>query len=360
MPEANDPRSAIDAAEQAAAAGDYMAAERFLRDAAAQQEASLGPLHPDLANTLNNLGVVCETVDKPADAERCYRRAYAIAIAALEPDHPFVATSEKNLRDFCEARGKPFDLPVPLPVEAPPPVPAMPVREAAPPPDPLPVAAADAPVAGPQQNAPVARKSGARMAGALVLAGIAALVVARVWFGGGDGVRSSSEMKDAVSAPPVENAVPAAPPSVAPPPQAAPEPKRVEQPQVTAAAKPRPEPRAPAPRAASPKGAAIVAVETSLCSDLSGGQWRCRPAGRPVDPGQVFFYTRIKSSAATTVEHRWYRGDRLERARTIRVQPNQRSGFRTYSRTAVTSGNWRVELRASDGTVLHTERFVVR
>jgi hypothetical protein len=335
--EGNDPRSAIDAAEQAAAAGDYMAAERYLRDAAAQQEANLGPLHPDLANTLNNLGVVCETVDKPADAERCYRRAYAIAITALEPDHPFVATSEKNLRDFCEARGKPFDLPVALPVEAPPPVPAVAPREA------------QTPKGSGSGFRPEASKI-ARGAFALALVGIAALVLARMWFGGGNGVEPAG-------APPVPPRTASAP--TASPPPAAPAPKRIEKPPVAASAKPRPEPRT-APRAASPRSVALAVVETNLCSDLSSGQWRCRPASRPVDAGQVFFYTRIKSPAATTVEHRWYRGDRLERARTIRVQPNQRSGFRTYSRTAVTPGNWRVELRAADGTVLHTERFAVR
>ena len=79
MPDIREPRSVIDRAEQAAAAGDYASAERLLREAADLQEASLGPLHPDLANTLNNLGVVCEITDKPADAERCFRRANEIA-----------------------------------------------------------------------------------------------------------------------------------------------------------------------------------------------------------------------------------------------------------------------------------------
>jgi len=50
----------IDAAQQAAAAGDYAASERLLRDAAATQEATLGSSHPDLAITLNNLAFVCE------------------------------------------------------------------------------------------------------------------------------------------------------------------------------------------------------------------------------------------------------------------------------------------------------------
>jgi hypothetical protein len=109
MPEAHELRSVIEAANQAAAGGDYVAAELKLREAAALQEAQLGPFHADLANTLNNLGVVYERADSPAEAELCYRRAYSIATTALEPGHPFVATSRKNLEDFCKARGRPFD-----------------------------------------------------------------------------------------------------------------------------------------------------------------------------------------------------------------------------------------------------------
>src|SRR5215470_316209 len=109
MPEAHELRSVIEAADQAASGGDYVAAELKLREAAALQEAQLGPFHTDLANTLNNLGVIYERVDSPAEAELCYRRAYSIATRALEPNHPFVATSRKNLEDFCKARGRPFD-----------------------------------------------------------------------------------------------------------------------------------------------------------------------------------------------------------------------------------------------------------
>jgi len=126
MPEPREPRSIIEAAEQSAAAGDYASAERLLREAAVVQEATLGPLHPDLANTLNNLGVVCEMNDNPVDAEDCFRRAYAIATTALKPDHPFVATSRQNLRDFCAARGKAVD--VPSHPEPPPVQPLMPRR----------------------------------------------------------------------------------------------------------------------------------------------------------------------------------------------------------------------------------------
>ena len=119
MPAAPDLQSLADAAEHAASAGDYAAAEQHLRLAVELQEASAGPMHPDLANALNNLGVVCERIGKSADAEGCYRRAYAIASIVLPADHPFVALSARNLRDFCEARGIPFEQPVaPLPAPA--------------------------------------------------------------------------------------------------------------------------------------------------------------------------------------------------------------------------------------------------
>ena len=85
MPEPREARSIIEKAEQAAAAGNYSAAEELLREAAALQEQTLGRHHPDLANTLNNLGIVCEMTDNPIDAEHYFRRASTIATAALPP-----------------------------------------------------------------------------------------------------------------------------------------------------------------------------------------------------------------------------------------------------------------------------------
>ena len=111
MPEPREARSIIEKAEQAAAAGNYASAADLLGEAAALQEQTLGPHHPDLANTFNNLGIVCEMTDNPIDAEHYFRRAHAIATATLAPNHPFVATSSKNLHDFCAARGRPVELP---------------------------------------------------------------------------------------------------------------------------------------------------------------------------------------------------------------------------------------------------------
>jgi len=77
----------------------------------------------------------------------------------------------------------------------------------------------------------------------------------------------------------------------------------------------------------------------------------------------MFFYTQLKSATATTIEHRWYQGDRLRQAVRLRIEANPGAGYRTYSRTTIgreQAGDWRVELRSADGAVLHEERFMVR
>jgi len=354
VPEELDLRSAFEAAEQAAAAGDYMAAERHLSGAASQQEASLGPLHPDLANTLNNLGVVYETIDRPADAERCYRRAYSIAVASLEPDHPFVATSEKNLRDFCEARGKSFELPTPLPAVVPPPEPA-----------PVPAAAPPELSSEPPRERPVTSASRVRAVGVLGVIVIAALIAARLWLSPNEPVEPAQEV---ATPPPLERAAPISEPPAAKPidePPAKPVPERPAAAPRRVAPRPastseRPVAVAGNRRTAPPVSAGPTMAEANVCSELSTREWRCNPVSSSADSGQLFFYTRVKSPTDTTVEHRWYHGNRLHRRVGLRVQANQRSGYRTYSRTAVNAGDWRVELRSRDGAVLHEERFVVR
>jgi hypothetical protein len=111
MPDVREFQPVVESAERAAAAGDFAGAEALLREAAELQESSLGPQHPDLASTYNNLAVACEMADKPADAEQFYRRAYAIAASALGPEHALVITSRDNLREFCKARGLSFEAP---------------------------------------------------------------------------------------------------------------------------------------------------------------------------------------------------------------------------------------------------------
>ena len=102
-----------------------------------------------------------------------------------------------------------------------------------------------------------------------------------------------------------------------------------------------------------------IVVTAQLCTALAN--WRCETADGEVPPGPMFFFTQVKSDTGTTIEHRWYQGDRLRRAVPLRIQANPGAGYRTYSRTTVSdAGDWRVELRSADGTVLHEERFTVR
>jgi hypothetical protein len=95
----------------------------------------------------------------------------------------------------------------------------------------------------------------------------------------------------------------------------------------------------------------------------SSNDWQCVSPTLPVGPGPLFFYTRLTSPTDTTVEHRWYRGDRLHQVVELPVRANTFSGFRTYSRTTLNdqdAAEWRVELRTREGVLLHEERFVVR
>jgi hypothetical protein len=398
MPETREPQSVIDAAEQAASAGDYASAEQLLREAALLQEASLGPLHPDLANTLNNLGVVCEITEKPDDAEDCFRRACAIASTVLEPDHPFVATSRKNLEDFCAARGKAVDSPEPVLVSAPAVIPSVDPSTPAIADDREPPAIqsderpADPPLLEesrsvasrkPYEEPPAveSRRSsrplaiGALIAGALILTFIATFT----WL------RSNHKVEPSPASPSVS---PGSPPTaaVSPPPSTAPDvPKETGTDRGTApSAGPKtgattspPSTGQPASQSSSlPAAAANKRITASsekpplvataqLCKDFStgGSDWRCVVPTSPVGQGRLVFYTRLKSPTATTIQHRWYRDDRLRQAVELPIRANTTDGYRTYSRQTVDNrgaGNWRVELRTKDGVLLHEERFVVR
>jgi hypothetical protein len=110
-------------------------------------------------------------------------------------------------------------------------------------------------------------------------------------------------------------------------------------------------------------------AEALLCSDLGvpGGSrtrtnWECETAEDAAVGGALFYYTRLAVDRDTTVQHRWYRGDTLRQSVELRVRANPQ-GYRTFSRKRLAesdAGEWRVELRGQDDTLLHEERFVVR
>jgi len=346
MAEPREARSIIEDAERAAASGDYSSAEELMREAATLQEQVLGPQHPDLANTLNNLGVVCEITDNPIDAEHYFRRAYAIATATLAPDHPFVLTSRKNLHDFCAARGRPVEL-----RPSPPQVAAWleaPAQRAAPTPE-------SSPSAKKQDVTPTPRKGSLRPLALGALGGVALLIVilmmTRPWGGRAEETKSTPATATAPAretSPPSPTPLPAEPTAERPP-----------------TAKPprtRSEVDAVGATPSTTRSAARPTVVTAqLCTALRA--WRCESADSQVPPGPMFFYTQVKSSIATTIEHRWYQGDRLRQAVQLRIEANPGAGYRTYSRNTISSepiGEWRVELRSADGAVLHEVRFTVR
>jgi eukaryotic-like serine/threonine-protein kinase len=73
-------------------AGHHALAKRHQEAALAIQQAALGPDHPDVGMSLNNLAIVAKDEGRFADAIGFYDRAIAIRERALGPDHPYLAT----------------------------------------------------------------------------------------------------------------------------------------------------------------------------------------------------------------------------------------------------------------------------
>lgn len=372
MSDRRDARDMLERAEQAATAGDFASADELLRSATRIQEETLGPLHPDLANSFNNLAIVAERTGNLGDAETYYRRAVAIASASLPPEHPMVVASRENLESFCRARGVSIDAPVPLsatrdtgvgpetsiaeplPVAAARPAPERPASAAdtaevppvtsvtaqpIPPPS-LPVAP------NPMSGAPVAAR-GSHLAVWVAMAVVlllAVLLVVRPWSS-----RNSS-------APASSDVVP--PPQDAPPPTAA-----TPEPPAPPKAAPLRDNRGAAGRDPSaPLAGAVTLVAAELCRSLSTNErnWRCERVDNGVAPGPLVLYTRIRSARAGTLVHRWYHGGALRHSVRLAIGANTREGFRTYSRQTVRAGDWRVEVRSEDGNLLAEQRFSVR
>jgi hypothetical protein len=357
----------LERAEHAAAAGDFAAAGEFLRNASHIQEETLGPLHPDLANTFNNLAVVAEQTGNLDDAETFYRRAVAIASASLPPEHPMVVASRENLESFCRARGVPIDAPTPLSpagdanvgaetsIAEPPLVAATTsateraadVPEVRPATSVVPRSIPDParPVASrPIPGAPAAAKGSHLIVWVAIAIVVAVLLVWRPWSS-----RNTSTSASADVAPTRPEALPPAPAATAPPSPPETAPLRGNR-------------GAAGSKQAAPAPGAVTLVAAELCRSFStsGRSWRCEPASDSVAPGALVLYTRIRSTRADTVVHRWYHGGTLRQSVTLAIGANTSEGYRTYSRQTVTSGAWRVEVRSAGGNLLDERRFSVR
>ena len=345
MTDVLDPAPIIEAAQQAAAAGDYSEAERLLREAAAIQELSLGSLSPDLASTLNNLAFVCERTNKFDEAERGYRRAHAIAVASLGPGHPFITTSLKNLVDFCAAHEIPLWKP---PAAVSDDETSSPEPEAEAPLEPV------LPVYTPGRTWPPRTIAVATLGVAVVVA-VAFALQRSGTTDTSDPLPQAQNRSSANDSPATSVTTPALigqhQPTVTPERRADPTPAPVERPN---------------PPEASITSASVSVLNAQLCSALEkrgAPDWQCAPVNSDPQPGTYIFYTRLQTNADATVEHRWYRGERVHQVSRLRVAASPGRGYRTFSSNTVSperAGDWKVELRGADGTVLWEEHFVIR
>ena len=84
----------------------YTQAEPLYQRALDIREKALGPEHPNVAQSLNNLAELYRTQGQYAQAEPLYQRALGIREKALGPEHPDVATSLNNLAALYYAQGQ--------------------------------------------------------------------------------------------------------------------------------------------------------------------------------------------------------------------------------------------------------------
>jgi len=86
--------------------GRYAEAEPLFRRSLAIRKKKLGPDHPYVAISLNNLGTLYRAQGRYADAEPLLKRALAIREKALGSDHPDVAQALNNLAELYREQGR--------------------------------------------------------------------------------------------------------------------------------------------------------------------------------------------------------------------------------------------------------------
>ena len=84
----------------------YVEAQLLLEKALAIHEKSLGPEHPDVAQSLNNLAALYNSQGQYAQAEPLYQRALNILQKSLPADHPNLATGMENYATLLENLGR--------------------------------------------------------------------------------------------------------------------------------------------------------------------------------------------------------------------------------------------------------------
>ena len=80
--------------------------EPLFKRSLAIRERALGPNHPEVANSLNNLASLFNDQGNTPETEPLYRRSLVIREKALGPEHPNVATSLNNLASLHQDLGQ--------------------------------------------------------------------------------------------------------------------------------------------------------------------------------------------------------------------------------------------------------------
>src|SRR5581483_702696 len=86
--------------------GKYMQAEPLFQRALRIQEQAFGPHHPNVTTSLKNLAFLYHAQSKYDQAESLCQRAVQIREQALGPEHPDTARALNNLAIICHAQGK--------------------------------------------------------------------------------------------------------------------------------------------------------------------------------------------------------------------------------------------------------------
>ena len=91
------------------AQGQYAQAEPLYKRSLAIREKALGLGHLLVATSLNNLALLYKTQGQYAQAEPLFKRSLAIREKALGPNHPNVAQSLENLAELYKATNRPTE-----------------------------------------------------------------------------------------------------------------------------------------------------------------------------------------------------------------------------------------------------------
>ena len=338
----------LDSAQRAASSGDYALAESLLREVARLQADRLGPHHPDLASTFNNLGVVCERANNLLDAGKYYRRALSIAAACLDADDPLVITSRNNFNEFHRVLGLVDTAAFPhIDVPA-----AVGDLE-----DSLRKTAERAHDANIFAAAP--SSTSIRFATGIALA-VALLSALATWWTRAPVEPGTVEQRVSELSDPL---VPVSPSQESARSQRSTTRTIGQRPAVEMVArlsKPTEHATSRTTVPTSTHGPA-EAVDASVCESLSivSGRWECTRTSNPAAGVALYFYTRIVSPTTSLIHHRWYQNGVLRHDVSLTVEAS-RSGYRTYSRRRVDAGDWRVAVVDADGAVLGEQRVSVR